>query len=170
MPRYRDRLSYLASMRRRLVAHLDRCDHDQVMPDANVRAVGQCHSDALAELMLAAYRGTIDDAGETIEDAKTEVRRLFDGTYGAFDFSASEAVVHDDILISATLVTHYDGAPLIAFSMTHPDWQRRGLARAGLRRAMGRLRAAGATQVRLAVTAGNAPAELLYESLGFRDS
>ena len=34
--------------------------------------------------MLDAYRGTIDDEGETLEDALAEVDRTFAGEYGEF--------------------------------------------------------------------------------------
>jgi RimJ/RimL family protein N-acetyltransferase len=122
---------------------------------------------AIAELMLAAYRGTVDDAGEGPEEAAREVARLFVGDFGPFDFDVSEVVVRDGVVVAATLVTEYEGLPLIAFSMTAPAWKRRGLARAGLVRAMARLRAAGRERVDLAVTATNTPSRRLYESLGF---
>lgn len=117
--------------------------------------------------MLDAYRGTVDDAGEGPDEARAEVNRLLIGGYGPFDFGASELVERDGGVVGATLVTMYEGAPMVAFSMTAPAWQRRGLARAGLLRGMARLRDAGATSVRLAVTDANTPALRLYESLGF---
>ena len=117
--------------------------------------------------MLAAYRGTTDDSGETADDAVAEVTRLMDGAYGQFCPEESEVIERNDRLVSATLVTQFDEMPLIAFSMTAPDWKRRGLARAGLLRSISRLHAAGHPSVRLVVTKGNAPAEQLYESLGF---
>ena len=122
---------------------------------------------ALAALMLAAYRGTVDDAGEGPDEALTEVARLFDGAYGTFDAACSEVVIRDGALVSATLVTEFEGRPLIAFSMTAPVWKRRGLARAGLLRTMERLRQAGRDEVALAVTDANTPARRLNESLGF---
>lgn len=123
---------------------------------------------ALAELMLAAYSGTIDDAGEGPDDAAAEVERLLSGGYGRFDADNSEVIVCKRGLASATLVTHPAAGPLIAFSMTAPAWKRRGLARAGLLRVMERLGAAGFDRVELVVTVGNRPAEALYAGLGFR--
>lgn len=120
--------------------------------------------------MLDAYRGSIDDAGETLEEAIGETEKLLRGEYGRFDAAASELILCEGRPIAATLVTHYGQLPLIAFSLTDPAWRRRGLARAGLARAIGRLRAANFAAVRLAVTQGNTPAERLYESLGFRDA
>lgn len=121
----------------------------------------------LARLMLEAYRGTVDDSGETLDDAVAEVERLLGGTYGAFDPETSEVIERDGMLVSATLVTRYEGLPLVAFSMTAPAWKRRGLARAGLVRAMARLAERGESTVQLAVTKANAPAVALYISLGF---
>ncbi|MCY2967085.1 MAG: GNAT family N-acetyltransferase [Planctomycetota bacterium] len=122
----------------------------------------------LADLMLAAYRGTIDDSGETIDDARAEIDRLFAGEYGEFLPDCSEIIERDGKLVSATLVTRYQGKPLLAFSFTAPHWQRCGLARAGMLRAMDRLCGQGETELGLVVTSGNKPAEALYASLGFR--
>lgn len=121
----------------------------------------------LASLMLAAYRGTVDDAGEGPAEVAAEVAKLFDGTYGRFDTACSEVVIRDGAVVNATLVTEFQGGAMIAFSMTAPEWKRRGLARAGLLRVMARLRQAGREEVDLAVTAANTPARVLYESLGF---
>jgi hypothetical protein len=135
--------------------------------DATARPVRADDANCLADLMLDSYRGSIDDGGETLDDAKAEVARLLAGEYGAFDFEASEVIERDGRLVSATLVTRYEGTPLIAFSMTASEWKRRGLARGGLLRTMDRLRKASQPQVSLAVTKGNVPAEALYVSLGF---
>jgi RimJ/RimL family protein N-acetyltransferase len=51
---------------------------------------------------------------------------------------------------------------------TWPDARRRGLAAAGVAELCRRARAAGASHVQLAVVEGNAPAERLYDRLGFR--
>lgn len=139
----------------------------QAPSDPLARPPTPADAGALAGLMLDAYRGTIDDAGETADDAAAEIARLLAGAYGAFDSHASELVLRDGAVASATLLTTYEGAPLIAFSMTRPAWQRRGLARAGLLRALARLRARGLPRARLAVTDGNTPAQALYASLGF---
>lgn len=122
---------------------------------------------AIAGLMLAAYRGTPDDAGEGPSEAAAEVARLFDGDFGVFDATKSEVVMREGLIVSATLVTEFRGCPLVAFTMTAPEWKRRGLARAGLLRAMERLRGAGCETVTLAVSDANVHARRLYESLGF---
>lgn len=134
---------------------------------AGARSVRHEDAAALAALMLDAYRGTVDDGGEGPEESLAEVRKLLSGGYGTFDFGCSELVEREGRVIAATLVTEYENEPLIAFSLTHPDWQRRGLARAGLVRAMRALQDDCRVHVNLAVTATNTPARRLYESLGF---
>lgn len=135
--------------------------------DTLARPPSPADAAALAGLMLDAYRGTIDDGGETADDAAAEIARLWAGAYGPFDAPASEIILRDGAPASATLITAYEGAPLVAFSMTRPAWQRRGLARAGLLRSLARLRDRGLPRARLAVTDGNTPAQALYAALGF---
>lgn len=136
---------------------------------AGARAVRRDDAEPLARLMLEAYRGTVDDGGETLDDARAEVAKTLDGGYGRFDFGASEVIEREGEIVAGTIVTHYQGLPMIAFSLTVPAWRRRGLARGGLLRAMARLADAGYERVQLAVTCGNTAAERLYESLGFGD-
>lgn len=180
-------------MRKRMSARLD----ESLPPpatDAMARRVTPADAPALARLMLDAYRGTVDDGGEGPDQATAEVANLLSGGYGIFDLAASEVVCRDcsaqnlersgtggtpvppldstsrdEVIVSATLVTEYDGGAMVAFSMTAPAWQRRGLARAGLLRTMARLRDAGRDRVDLAVTSTNTPAVTLYLSLGFRE-
>jgi RimJ/RimL family protein N-acetyltransferase len=153
-------------MRLRLSAKLDA---PRQLPPSDPLARGVVSGDAaaLAELMFDAYRGTVDDEGEGPEGARAEIASLFAGQYGPFDFGASEVVVRDGRIVAATLVTQYQGLAMVAFTMTAPPWQRRGLARAGLIRTMARLLAAGRDRVDLAVTETNTPARRLYDSLGF---
>lgn len=135
--------------------------------DVLIRPPAAGDAEGLARLMLDAYRGSVDDAGETLEDARSEIRLLTTGRYGRFDPDASEVAIHEGTPVAATLLTHYEGAPMLAFSLTLPAWRRRGLARGGILRAVRRLRDAGYDSLSLAVTVGNAPAVRLYESLGF---
>jgi ribosomal protein S18 acetylase RimI-like enzyme len=125
-------------------------------------------ADALGDLLLAAYRGTLDDEGETAADARAIARDLFAGGSGTFLWAVSEVTESDGRLVSATMLTIWQDLPFVAFMVTAPSHQRQGLARAGLLRAVNRLAAGDETVVRLVVTQGNSRAEALYESLGFR--
>lgn len=151
----------------------DRRDEPEVAACA-LREPAGADAEMLAVLMLESYRGTVDDSGETIDDARREVGKLLGGEYGEFlprvslvfeDAAGAGAAARE--LAAATLVTRVKGEAFVAFSMTAPAWKRRGLARAGLARVMNRLRAAGETQVSLVVTRANGAAVGLYESLGF---
>ena len=132
-------------------------------------------ADALARLMLDSYRGTVDDAGETLDDASRDVAKLFAGDFGAMDWQASLVLEDARGLIAATIVTRDRVAPpplspgeaFLAFSMTAPECKRRGLARAGLECVIAELRRRGEPRLHLVVTRTNTPAVMLYRSLGF---
>ena len=122
---------------------------------------------ALARLMLDAYRDTIDDEGESLTDAENEIAKTFAGEYGQLLPGYSFLALDGDEPVSASIVTSYDGAPFLAFTMTSPRWKGKGLARHLIRECMLAIRNGGETTLALVVTAGNAPAEHLYESMGF---
>jgi ribosomal protein S18 acetylase RimI-like enzyme len=126
----------------------------------------------LAILMLAAFRGTLDDEGEDIDQARDEVRQTFAGVYGPLMWNSS-FVVDDEsarpALRSASVITFWQGSPLLSFTVTHPRAGRSGLATALICQSARTLAAAGHTRLDLFVTRGNTPAERLYDKLGFRD-
>jgi RimJ/RimL family protein N-acetyltransferase len=135
--------------------------------DPTARPPTPADAPALAELMLDAYRGTVDDEGETPEEARAVLQQWERGDFGQPLWAVSELIEREGRVVAATLVTLWQDLPLVAFVMTHPDWQRQGLARAGLQRVMHRLWAGDETALRLVVTASNVPAMALYEQLGF---
>lgn len=149
--------------------HLMNCllTRQTVEADALERPPVPEDAEALAVLMLDAYRGTIDGEGGTLDDARGEIQRLWNGEYGQFRPECSGVVEREGRPVSATLITLWKGLPFLSFSMTAPQWKRHGLARAGLKRAMNRLMDAGENRLRLVVTSGNVAAESLYRSLGF---
>jgi ribosomal protein S18 acetylase RimI-like enzyme len=124
----------------------------------------------LSILLYGAFRGSIDDEGETLKDAEEEIRRLFSGRYGRLLADCSFVMEGEEHLLSASLVTWFEGhdAPLIAFSMTRPEHRREGRARQLLEQSMGALSSRGYARATLVVTKGNTAAENLYRSLGFR--
>lgn len=121
----------------------------------------------LAELMLAAYRGSEDEEEETIEQALAEIRKTFEGEHGRFLSNCSRVVERDRRIVSAILVTGWQERPLVAFAMTAPAWKRRGLARAGMVNTMQDVLASGEKLLSLVVTVKNEPAYSLYQDLGF---
>jgi ribosomal protein S18 acetylase RimI-like enzyme len=117
--------------------------------------------------MWEAYRNTVDDEGETLEDAISEANRTMSGVYGEVLTDCSFFVAQSGKLIGACVVTNFEGAPLLAFSMTHPDSCRRGIAESLIGMALDRLESEGHAEIFLYVTIANVPAVCMYEKLGF---
>jgi ribosomal protein S18 acetylase RimI-like enzyme len=145
------------------------------LPSAGIcgRAVVPADKEALAELMLDAYRDTVDYNNETLADAVSEIEHTLSGSYGRFLAGCSFVVTGEDGLSSATLVTLPDEGtrsecPLLAFAITRKRDQRRGLASALILRSAAALRERGYRRLGLGVTADNEPARRLYARLGFR--
>ena len=118
--------------------------------------------------MLAAYRGTVDDEGESESDAVAEVERTMVGEYGQF-LSDCSLVVEDDAgrLAGASLVTLLESDPCLTYVVVHPEMQRRGIGTSLIGSSGEALRSAGHTRMDLFVTEGNEPAVTLYRKLGF---
>ena len=134
------------------------------------RPVRDSDREDLAILLYAAFRGTVDDEGETFSGALSEIDRTFAGDYGRFLLDCSFVIERGEFLASACLIgqSDPDDVPLVIFSMTRPDAQRQGLARFLLRRSIDALLDRGHERLTLIVTEGNVPAQRLYASLGFR--
>jgi GNAT superfamily N-acetyltransferase len=141
-------------------------------PAVPLRRLDASDEPALAQLMLEAYRGTLDNHGERLDHAHAEVRRTFSGGYGRMLWDASfviEAEGGQTALASASVLTLWQDRPLLAFSLTHPRARRRGLAATLIGASARTLGLQGYAQLALVVTRGNTPAERLYEKVGFRE-
>ena len=123
----------------------------------------------LASLMDQAYQGTIDHEGETLEQCEQEMRATIQGKYGEFITEASNVVTIDGAAVSACLMTMWQGKPLIAFSMTDPKFQRRGLSRFLIELGIQALHRRGEKVLYLVVTDGNTSAQELYRKIGFQE-
>ncbi|HEV2449405.1 MAG TPA: GNAT family N-acetyltransferase [Thermoplasmata archaeon] len=132
---------------------------------------GRDHS-ALARLMDRAYttdpydRILFAQEGDPAQDAAASIDAIVGGRYGPFLGPASSVIGDGATLQAAVLCVENDGG-LIAELLVDPDFQRRGLGRFLLARAITALRAAG-HRPRLVYTGPNRPAEALYLSFGFR--
>lgn len=125
------------------------------------------HASALARLMDLSFTGTIDHEGETLEQCFEEIKCIIEGKYGPFIGPASFVTLDGTTATSASMITVWKEYPLLAFSMTDPDYQGRGLAAALIRKSLAALKLAGYKDLFLVVTAGNAAAESLYRKVGF---
>jgi GNAT superfamily N-acetyltransferase len=143
---------------------------EQALPAGfRARAVRREDKEALALLLFAAYRGTIDDEGDSFADALQEIERTYRSEYGRFLPGCSFAIEEGEFLVSACLVSFFEphDAPLVIFLMTRPEAKRRGLGRRLLQRSMNALLDEGYGRLTLVVTDGNEPAQRLYASMGF---
>jgi RimJ/RimL family protein N-acetyltransferase len=124
---------------------------------------------ALGELMVAAYKGTIDYEGETLEDALSEIQDTLQGKYGSFLHDCS-FLIEGDITLSACIVVLSDHmkAPLLAYSMTHPTAQNQGMATFLIKQCCNTLLAKGYHELYLVVTQGNTAAQHVYQKIGFQ--
>jgi ribosomal protein S18 acetylase RimI-like enzyme len=138
-----------------------------VRPLPAVRAPIAADRDALARVMLDAYRGTIDYEGETIVEAWAEVDAWLASPEPLLDLSL--VALEAGGIVGAALLSRVDGMPFVAYLYTDPAWKRRGIAEGLARTVMTSLAAAGEDRIHLWVTAGNTTAERIYERLGFVD-
>lgn len=145
-----------------------------VVPDSSAKISWRNPSvedkQALAQLMFASYKGTIDYDGETLSDALKEIESFLSGVpnqdwlgYSWLAFSESE-------LTAACLIGFWPerDAPLIAFIMTAPRWKGKHLATAALLRSLQKLAANQYAEVRAVITEDNEPSERLFTRTGFR--
>jgi hypothetical protein len=122
----------------------------------------------LAELMLDSYRGTIDDDGETIDDAIREVDSYFSHQdSGWFDYSWLAFIEND--LACCSLVGFWKGrdSPIISYVMTDPRWKGKHFATAGVSRSLQSLVEKNYDKVYAVITEGNSPSERVFARLGF---
>ena len=164
-------------MRRRIEYFLDLSDLD---PRSSAGTVAQVHSravestdlSALAGLMIESYRGTIDDEGETLEDAVGEIEAYLAGERGGQPLlSESRLAFVDSVLVGACLAGDWDERqlPFIVYVMTHAEWKNRGVGKELLLAVLQAIRDRGHREVRAVITEGNTPSEILFGRVGFRE-
>jgi RimJ/RimL family protein N-acetyltransferase len=126
-------------------------------------------SQALAELMLDSYRGTVDYDGETLADAQQEVDSYFEGASGEPLLDHSRLCFSGGRLQSACLASYWgqEPAPLIAYVMTATEAKNQGLASRLLTEVLTNLQNRGYTQARAFITSGNIASEKIFLRLGF---
>ncbi len=119
--------------------------------------------DQLAALMLDAYRNTIDDEGESLEDALSAIDYYLSSIVrphsyvmvdGAEPVAFAFVVVVDDV--------HYIDPVVVASAR-----KRLGFGGALVRRCLGSLADAGVFEVGATITDGNVASEHLFVGLGF---
>jgi ribosomal protein S18 acetylase RimI-like enzyme len=121
----------------------------------------------VGRVLLAAYRGTVDDEGEAEDDAIGEVERTVEGQYGPFLPEASFVAEDGARIVGASLLWLFESRPFLAYVVVHPDAQRRGIGSMLVEACGNALLSAGHTELDLYVTEANEAAVALYRKLGF---
>ncbi len=136
-----------------------------------LRRIRELPMDALARLDWAAFRGTPDESlvADSVEEDRRILEEIVRGDLGRFLEEASTGLVDDEGRFAAFLLTAEQTPHRAVFLdlVVHPEMRGRGLARFLLAWSMRALFALGHEEVRLWVTAANAPARRLYEATGF---
>src|SRR5439155_13077392 len=125
----------------------------------------------LTKFLIDVYEGHVEQQyGMHVgpeEEWRGYVGGLFKGDSGQFMPDASYVALEGDRIVGAILVTHWMGTPLVAELGVAKDRRGRGMGRALLEAAMGRLASRDEPRLALYVTLGNDSAIALYRSLGF---
>ena len=138
-------------------------------PTVESRMITDDDLPGLAQLFIDAYAGSVDDEGESLDDARATIGALLQGTRGEPRREAWLGVYEDDgAPIAAMLCTTWRGMPFIAHVMTQPSYRERGYATSLIREFAAQVDGAGGTAIALAVSRAN-PAITLCQELGFQE-
>lgn len=123
----------------------------------------------LAELMLDAYRDTIDYDGETINDALHEVESYLSNQDSIWLDSSWLAITENELACASMVGFWKDrNSPLIAYVMTASQHKGKHLATTGVSRSLKSLAEKNYTKVYAVITEGNVPSERVFRRLGFK--
>lgn len=133
-----------------------------------VSPIENFETEVLANLMVDAYRGTVDwEEGDNETQALVEIKETMSGKYGSFQAKASGAIVDSyGNPISALFVSIFEGRPTVIFLFTRKDHLKQGFATSLIRNSAYVLEKSGHSEIALYVSTEN-PARMLYERLGF---
>ena len=132
-------------------------------PECAVRAPVEADRQAIATLLLDAYRGTIDDEGEGEDEALDAAGYFLSRCVPAY----SLLVVHGERVVAVSLVVVVNALHYIDPVATAAAHKGAGLGRAAVAHSIALLSHAGVDEVGAVVTDGNVPSERLFASLGF---
>ena len=136
---------------------------------SRVRPVEAKDTHPLAELILAAYRGTVDDEGEGPPEALAAIQGFFEEDPGPPILSCSYVIDRNGTLFSACLISLWKQNPIITAIMTHPEHKRQGLGLRVLLTCLHALQHQQYSSVLAFITNGNLPSEKLFAHIGFQE-
>ena len=138
-------------------------------PTAESRVLTDDDLPGLAQIFIDAYAGSVDDDGESLDDARTEIGALLQGAHGEPRRESWRGIFDDDgPPLAVILCTTWKGMPFIPYVITQPSYRERGFATSLIREFAAQVAEQGGTAIGLTVTRTN-PAMHLYEELGFEE-
>lgn len=132
-------------------------------PALDPRSARQLPREQLAALLLASYRGTVDDEGEGYDDAVDAIDLYLTDALTDYDF----ALVDRDEPVALCFVSINRGVHYINPILVAPERKGRGLGRDFVLWSLHRLLADAIDEVGATITDGNIPSERLFDGLGF---
>lgn len=134
-----------------------------------LRILDKSDAKALGDLLFYAYRGTVDDQGETIDDALIEAKNTLDGFYGLVIWPASFVIERNGELLAGLVVTAWprENDYLLAFSVTRPEYREQGFATELIRLSQKELFRMEGRKLALFVNERNYKAISIYRKCGF---
>lgn len=134
-----------------------------VTSERGIRLANDEDRDTLADLLLDAYRGTVDDEGEGVPEARQAAEDWL-----ARRIAACSVVIEEgERMVAMSFVIMVDGSAYIDPVATATSWKRQGLGRRAVSASLQRLHDAGVDEVGAVITDGNVASEQLFASLGF---
>lgn len=130
---------------------------------ATTRPIAESDRDALAQVLLDAYRGTIDDEGEDLDDAYEAVDEMVERALRPY----SCVIVIDEQVVGMSFVIVLDGVHYIDPVVVAPAHKRTGVGAMAVNACLDALAAAGISEVGATITDGNTASETLFRRLGF---
>lgn len=133
--------------------------------ERSIRFVAPQEVDAeeLALVLLEAYRGTTDDEGEDMDDARAAIRHFLGRAVRGPSVVARDGAR----AVAFSFVVRVNGLHYIDPVAVAPERKRAGLGRSVVSEAIRRL-PVGASAVGAVITDGNEPSERLFRGLGFQ--
>ena len=121
----------------------------------------------LSIVMLESIKDTCEDAGEKLEDIVEEIDSVISGSFAPFIYEASYQVKKKKEIVSAIMISFYQGYPLISEIFTRNEFHKLGLATFLISMSVNSLLKLGYKELVLNVEARNTAAINLYKKIGF---
>jgi ribosomal protein S18 acetylase RimI-like enzyme len=121
----------------------------------------------LARIMLDSLKDTCEDKGESLEDIIEEIVEVIGGYFAPFISDASYQLKQNGEIVSAIMISYYEGYPLISEIFTNRKYQGLGMASSLIKKSVNSLVQMGYTILTLNVELENIAAINLYRKIGF---